>query len=90
MRRATLDATLDSAGAVHARLARALDLPEFYGANLDALWDVLTRDLPGPIEIVWRDGDRARAVLGETFDRFVALFRAVAAERADFRFRLEG
>ncbi len=39
--------------------------------------------------LVLHDGARARAELGEAFDRFVALFREVAAERSDFRFRIE-
>lgn len=26
----------------HAEIARALELPPYYGANLDALWDVAT------------------------------------------------
>ena len=26
----------------HAELARALELPEYYGANLDALWDCVS------------------------------------------------
>lgn len=28
--------------AAHCELRRALDLPEYYGNNLDALWDMLT------------------------------------------------
>ena len=89
MKRASLDGTLGSVGAVHARLARDLGLGAGYGDNFDALWDSLTRDVPGPVEIVWHDGEHARARLGDAFDRFVALFREVEAERADFRFRLE-
>ena len=27
---------------MHEQLRRALNLPEYYGGNLDALWDVLT------------------------------------------------
>ena len=28
--------------AAHAELARALEFPDYYGGNLDALWDLLT------------------------------------------------
>jgi RNAse (barnase) inhibitor barstar len=38
---------------VYAELRRALDLPDWTGANLDALWDVLT-DLTEPTALVWR------------------------------------
>src|SRR6476646_11132649 len=37
----------------YAELRRALDLPDWTGANLDALWDVLT-DLREPTALVWR------------------------------------
>ena len=86
MKRATLDASLDSAAAVYARLARELDFPAGFGNNLDALWDTLSGDVRGPIEIVWHDAAQARLRLGPVYDRFVALFAEVAAARADFRF----
>ena len=37
----------------YAELRGALDLPDWTGANLDALWDVLT-DLTEPTALVWR------------------------------------
>lgn len=33
--------------AFHEALATTLDFPEYYGRNLDALWDCLTDDWPG-------------------------------------------
>ena len=39
----TIDlAKVDTIETLHARLKRALHLPDYYGANLDALYDVLT------------------------------------------------
>ncbi|WP_051236202.1 barstar family protein [Paenibacillus pinihumi] len=38
---------------VHEWLRRELDLPEWYGDNLDALWDCVTGDLPLPLKISW-------------------------------------
>ena len=40
----------------YAALRTALDLPEWTGSNLDALWDVLT-DLREPTALVWRGAD---------------------------------
>ncbi len=37
----------------YAAVRQALDLPDWTGANLDALWDVLT-DLTAPTALVWR------------------------------------
>ena len=35
-------------------IGRALDFPDYYGRNLDALWDCLT-DLTGPTALIWDD-----------------------------------
>ncbi|GAB3623422.1 hypothetical protein GCM10027418_15050 [Mariniluteicoccus endophyticus] len=59
-------------------VGRALDLPRWYGRNLDALWDCLT-DLTGPTALVWsgweemavnhpRDWAALRGLLGERVD----------------------
>jgi RNAse (barnase) inhibitor barstar len=69
--------------AVHADLARQLGLAGHYGVNLDALWDALVRDVPGPVEISWPDFARAQSVLGGGADRLRALLEEAAAERRD-------
>jgi len=90
MKRAMLDGSIGSLDAAYALLARELDLPDYFGRNLDALWDVLTTEVPGPIEIVWRDHEAAKLRMGEEdFDRLVGLFRDVERERPDFRLDLE-
>ncbi|GGG65439.1 barstar family protein [Paenibacillus radicis (ex Gao et al. 2016)] len=38
---------------VHDWLKQELSLPEWYGANLDALWDCVTGHLPMPLKIRW-------------------------------------
>ena len=35
-------AAMLSRTAAHAEIARALELPDYYGGNLDALWDVVS------------------------------------------------
>ncbi len=36
----------------YVEVAHALELPDYFGANLDALWDCLT-DLIGPTALLW-------------------------------------
>lgn len=36
----------------HGYLARRLELPDYYGKNLDALYDLLSADLPEPTRLV--------------------------------------
>lgn len=89
MKRALLDGNLRTLPAVYARLARDLSFPAHFGRNLDALWDVLTTEIKGPIEILWQDHHESRRHMGPDFDRLVTVLRDVEAERPDFRLRLE-
>ena len=38
-------------GSLHAMIREKLNLPEWYGNNLDALWDALTGLIKTPVEI---------------------------------------
>jgi ribonuclease inhibitor len=89
MTRVLLDASHDTLDKVYDALQLQLPLPQHFGRNLDALWDALTTDVRGPVTIVWRDAARARAALGEDYERLVATLRDVVAERPDFRVILE-
>ena len=68
---------------IYQELARQLELPEHFGGNLDALWDCLTTDVEGPVEIILEDQSSARASLGHEFDRLDQLFRDLARQRKD-------
>ena len=75
-------------GAFHARIARALDFPDYYGKNLDALYDCLT-DLPEGSELVITHFDALETSLGS---RYALLIRRVlddAAENSYFVWREE-
>lgn len=69
-------------------LAHQLAFPVYFGRNLDALWDVLTGEVAGPIEIVWEGSAQAEANLGADYAKLVALLNDLAAERDDFTFVL--
>jgi ribonuclease inhibitor len=88
MRRCVLKGPFESVEQVYADLARQLGLAAHFGANLDALWDALLRDVPGPIEIVWRDFDKDKASLGAAADRIRATLEEAAAERRDLHVKL--
>lgn len=89
MKHATLDGSHATMDAVYEALQRQLDLPAHFGRNLDALWDALTKDVAGPVEIVWRDYATARAHIGPPLDRLADVLRDAAAERPDLRVRIE-
>ena len=78
-------AAVGSLDEAYSALAAALALPAHFGRNLDALWDALTGDMAGPLELVWDDAAATRAALGADFERLVALLREAEAARKDFR-----
>ena len=82
-------AAVSSASDVYDALARALAFPGGFGRNLDALCDMLTTDVMGPVEIVWRDAEVSRARLGEVYGNLAGLLVEVARVRPDFRVRFE-
>jgi RNAse (barnase) inhibitor barstar len=86
---AKLDGRQRSKSAVLARLGRGLGLPAPI-RNLDALYDVLRRDVRGPFTVAWRPGTAARAALGDDYGRLRAVLEQVAAERDDVRLELDG
>lgn len=83
-------ADIPSVPALYAALKRELDLPGHTAANLDALWDALTRDLEGPVTLEIGGAPALRARLGEAGGRVLDLLVEVAAERDDFALALRG
>ncbi len=69
-------------------IARKLPFPDYFGRNLDALWDVLTTDIEGPVELVWEDSAASKNSMGKAFDKVSALLRDVQKEREDFKVHL--
>ncbi|UHA75500.1 barstar family protein [Paenibacillus sp. 481] len=65
---------------LHQLLQQQLKLPDYYGGNLDALWDCLTCDVELPVEIEWRDYEQTRKQLGDYADRMVQTFKAAEKE----------
>jgi ribonuclease inhibitor len=66
-------------------IARKLPFPDYFGRNLDALWDVLTTDIEGPVELVWEDSAASKKSMGKAFDKVSSLLRDLEKEREDFK-----
>lgn len=83
-----LDRRTRTRRAALARLARELGLPAHFGHNLDALYDCLTTDLPGPVEIVWSGRARAELLADPELGPLLETLEAAARDRADLALRL--
>jgi ribonuclease inhibitor len=80
---ARLDGRQRSKQAVLAKLALDLGFPDHFRPNLDALFDVLTTEIEGPIRIEWRLTRNAAAGLGPDLEPLQRTIRDAAAERDD-------
>ncbi len=90
MKRCALDGkAIRSLADFYDQLSISLTLPKHFGRNLDALWDILSTDVEGPFEIVWRQADASKKAMGRDFDRAVQLLRQLEEERDDFKLKLK-
>lgn len=64
-------------------LRNALELPDYVGANLDALWDVLT-DLREPTAVVWQRYATFATARPEPWRRILAVLEERAAQDPPF------
>jgi ribonuclease inhibitor len=64
-----------SSDELHDLLKQKLGLPEYYGKNLDALWDCLTGWIDLPLTIVWRNFSESERYLGSYAQKVLKLFR---------------
>jgi ribonuclease inhibitor len=62
----------------HSQIAKLLDFEEYYGNNLDALWDFLTTEVERPVNLVWYNSAISSKNLGgENFQRIVKVLQNV-------------
>jgi len=63
----------------HTAIAEGLDLPSWYGRNLDALWDALTGMVGRPLKITWIHAEQSKARLPR-YEKFISLLQEVAEQ----------
>jgi len=69
----------------YGEIAKKLHFPDYFGRNLDALWDVLTTDVKGPVELAWEGSEASKKSMGKDFEKVSALLKEVEKEREDFK-----
>ncbi|WP_017813886.1 barstar family protein [Paenibacillus shenyangensis] len=74
---------------LHEQLKSKLELPEFYGGNLDALWDCLTGMIELPLELRWVNYGISHDRMGDQAERVRSLLEEVQEEGTGFRVVVE-
>ena len=69
-------------GEIHHRIQTVLELPDWYGQNLDALWDSITgiMYLPAEITIIFQPQTIQALQLSEEVDKIITVFKEAANE----------
>lgn len=80
---------LKSINDFHNELKIILDLPDYYGCNLDALWDCLTGWIDFPLTLVWKDFNISQVTLGDFAIKVSSLFEDAEKEINGFKFLKE-
>lgn len=59
---------------MHSILMAELRFPEYYGKNLDALWDCLTGEIELPLIVEWKNYEDSKQFLGEYAEKTLEMF----------------
>ncbi|MDU0811953.1 barstar family protein [Bacillus siamensis] len=66
--------------ALHRILKDKLDFPDYYGENLNALWDCLTGWIEYPLTLVWKNFEISQKALGSDADDVLRILKKAEAE----------
>ena len=73
---------------LHDYLKVKLQLPDYYGGNLNALWDCLTGWVDLPLTIVWVNFEESEKRLGSCAQEILDLFREAEEKLDGFKIRI--
>ncbi|NFP90979.1 barstar family protein [Clostridium sporogenes] len=74
----------------HEYIKEIMELPEYYGENLDALWDCITGWIILPVKIEWTNYAVSKERLGDYVDKILETFKEAEEELGeDFKLILE-
>lgn len=78
-------------GEIHEIIRTELELPEWYGANLDALWDAVTGIMyvPANIKIIYKPETKASQGLSEEVEKIILLFIEAREEYGQIKVIIE-
>ena len=78
-------------GEVHEIIKTELELPDWYGENLDALWDAVTglMYVPANIKIIFKPETKATENLSDEIDKIISVFFEAQEEYNQIRVTVE-
>ena len=74
---------------IHEILQKELDFPDYYGKNLDALWDCLTDWTSDPVRIILRGTSKLTGYAKKEMEEVLRIFERAAKQMKDFSCEIE-
>lgn len=71
----------------HRYLKQEFNFPQYYGNNLDALWDCLT-DIMEETTIILKNEQSLKDNLGEYGEQIISIFQELEEEYLNFKFEI--
>jgi ribonuclease inhibitor len=71
------------------QLEGQLDLETPLGRDPDAVYDILSTEVEGPINVIWHDSGFSRVAMGDWYLRLLDVLNIVTTERADLQLSLD-
>lgn len=75
--------TIKSEEDLHDFFAKSFSLPDWYGRNLDALWDVLTGMVDMPLTIIWKNSEISKHRI-VNYEKIITLLKKVEIKSKPF------
>lgn len=78
-------------GSIHKEIKEKLNLPEWYGENLDALWDSLTGiiETPVDIKIIFKPITKSAEKMRPYINQIISVFRDAEIEFHEIKLTVE-
>ena len=70
----------------HNQVSKIFSIQDYYGNNLDALWDLLSTNVERPITLVWKDSIFSKNQLKSTFIEIIKVLERVKKQDEDYGF----
>ncbi|MFJ2280955.1 barstar family protein [Pseudomonas sp. NPDC087803] len=68
----------------HKRIASAFSVTQYYGNNLNALWDLLSTDVERPIELIWTNSKHSEERMGDAYKKILTILDRVKSQDESF------
>lgn len=68
----------------HYQLSEALNIHNFYGNNIDALWDLLSANVERPFVLIWKNSEISKLSMGSIFPKIIDIFDRVENQDKNF------